>query len=193
MDNKTDIEEIIKACVNQNRQAQEILFRKYYRKMLTVCYRYTSDKDTASEIVQEGFIKIFDKLHTFDFKGSFEGWIKRIISNNAIDYIRKTKKFPDLVENETFFKNEVDDKQETEEYESELTIKADVAMEAITQLSPQYRTVFNMYVIEEYSHKEIAEILGISEGTSKSNLAKAKANLRKIIDTKLEKNYSNEF
>lgn len=160
--------------------------------MLSICYRYTSDKDTAQEIVQEGFIKVFEKIHLFDFKGSFEGWIRRIFSNNAIDHIRKSKKLPDLVDDNSSFKDLDEDIYELEDIEMERTMKAEEAMKAISELSPQYRTVFNMYVIEEYTHKEIAEQLGISEGTSKSNLAKAKANLKKIIAQNLEKLYSNE-
>ena len=143
--------------------------------------RYANDRDTAEEMLQEGFIKIFDKLDAFDYKGSFEGWIRRIIANTAIDHIRKSKKDPMLTDNDEDFKlgaeNPVIEKEEEELSE----IRAEMAIEAIQELSPAYRAVFNLYVMEEYTHKEIAEILGISEGTSKSNLAKAKANLQKIL------------
>ena len=112
---------------------------------------------------------------------SFEGWVRRIIVNTAIDSIRKSKRAPILKEKDTDFK--VDSTDHIEENETiELTeLKASIAMKAIEKLSPGYRTVFNLFVIEEYSHKEIAEILGISEGTSKSNLSKAKFNLKRIL------------
>lgn len=152
--------------------------------MLTVCMRYVKDRDTAQEILQEGFIKIFDKLGAFDYKGSFEGWIRRIIANTAIDSIRRSKKDPFLSDNDNDFKLGAEDIMVDRENLETLGMKADVAMKAIQQLSPAYRTVFNLYVLEDYSHKEISEILGISEGTSKSNLAKARMNLQKILSDK---------
>lgn len=143
--------------------------------------RYANDRDTAEEMLQEGFIKVFDKLEGFDYKGSFEGWMRRIVANTAIDHIRKSKKNPLLTDNDEDFKlgaaNPVVEKEE----EESLEIRAEMAIEAIQELSPAYRAVFNLYVMEEYTHKEIAEILGISEGTSKSNLAKAKMNLQRIL------------
>lgn len=144
--------------------------------------RYAIDRDSAEEMLQEGFIKIFDKLERFDYQGSFEGWMRRIVANTAIDYIRKSKKNPILTDNDEDFKLGGEDEVVKQE-EIELTgIRAEMAMAAIQELSPAYRSVFNLYVMEEYTHKEIAEILGISEGTSKSNLAKAKANLKKILN-----------
>lgn len=152
--------------------------------MLSVCMRYSTDRDSAEEVVQEGFIKIFDKLEAFDYKGSFEGWMRRIMANTAIDSIRKSKKDPILTDNDEDFKLGAENPL-IESEEIELTeIKAEIAMEAINELSPAYRAVFNLYVFEDYKHKEIAEILGISEGTSKSNFAKAKLNLQKILKEK---------
>lgn len=149
--------------------------------MLAVCLRYIQDRDSAEEVLQEGFIKIFDKLEAFDYKGSFEGWMRRIMANTAIDSIRRHKKDPMLTDNDEDFKlGSVNPSIEREEEEF-TAIKAEMALEAIQELSPAYRAVFNLYVIEEYTHKEIAEILNISEGTSKSNLAKAKQNLQKIL------------
>lgn len=181
MKNIEKLKEIVNGCLNDDRRSQEALFKMFYGKMLAVCSRYISDPDTAQEVLQEGFIKVFDKLEVFDFKGSFEGWVRRIIVNTAIDSIRKSKRAPILKEKDTDFK--VDSTDHIEENETiELTeLKASIAMKAIEKLSPGYRTVFNLFVIEEYSHKEIAEILGISEGTSKSNLSKAKLNLKKIL------------
>lgn len=159
----------------------------YYGKMFAVCLRYINDRDTAQEILQEGFIKVFDKLDVFDFKGSFEGWVRRIIANTAIDAIRKNKRNPFLSDQDNDFKQEAVNEMEEAESVSFLNLKAEVAMDAISKLSPAYRTVFNLYVLEDYSHKEIADMLGINEGTSKSNLAKAKMNLQRILNEKYKK------
>lgn len=148
--------------------------------------RYARDRDSAEEMLQEGFIKVFDKLEGFDDKGSFEGWMRRIIANTAIDQIRKSKKDPMLTDNDEDFKLGSEDRIVEQEEADALEIRAEMAMEAIQQLSPAYRAVFNLYVMEEYTHKEIAEILNISEGTSKSNLAKAKMNLQKILKEKFQ-------
>ena len=148
--------------------------------------RYARDRDSAEEMLQEGFIKVFDKLEGFDYKGSFEGWMRRIIANTAIDQIRKSKKDPLLTDKDEDFKLGAEDRVVEKEEQEALEIKAEIAMEAIQNLSPAYRAVFNLYVMEEYTHKEIAEILGISEGTSKSNLAKAKMNLKKILNARFQ-------
>ena len=146
--------------------------------------RYTTDRDSAEEVLQEGFIKIFDKLEAFNYKGSFEGWMRRIMSNTAIDSIRKSKKNPMLTDNDEDFKLGTEDPVVVNEEFEALGLKAEMAMDAINQLSPAYKAVFNLYVLEDYTHKEIAEILGISEGTSKSNLSKAKMNLQKVLKEK---------
>jgi RNA polymerase sigma-70 factor (ECF subfamily) len=121
-------------------------------------------------------------LEVFDFKGSFEGWIRRIIANTAIDAIRKNKRNPFLSDQDNDFKQEAVNELEEKEKVEILEIKSEIALSAISKLSPAYRTVFNLYVLEDYTHKEIAEMLGINEGTSKSNLAKAKMNLQRILN-----------
>ena len=186
MENKEHLKEIISGCIRQDRRAQEELFRLFYGKMLGVCMRYARDRDSAEEMLQEGFIKVFDKLEGFDYKGSFEGWMRRIVANTAIDQIRKSKKDPLLTDNDEDFKLGAEDRVVEQEELEALEIRADLAMEAIQQLSPAYRAVFNLYVMEEYTHREIAEILGISEGTSKSNLAKAKMNLQKVLKERFQ-------
>jgi len=186
VENKEHLKVLIEGCLNNDRRSQEELFKLYYGKMLGVCMRYSNDKDSAEEVLQEGFIKIFEKLERFDYKGSFEGWIRRIMANTAIDHIRKSKKDPILSDNDEDFKlgseNPVVAKEELEF----VGIKAEIALDAVRNLSPAYRAVFNLYVMEEYTHKEIAEILNISEGTSKSNLSKAKLNLQKILKEKFK-------
>lgn len=170
--------------MRNERRAQEELFKLYYGKMLGVCMRYATDRDSAEEVLQEGFIKIFDKLDAFDYKGSFEGWMRRIIANTAIDSIRRSKKDPFLTDKDEDFKMGAENPM-VEQEEIELSeLKAEIALEAINRLSPAYKSVFNLYVLEEYTHKEIAEILNISEGTSKSNLSKAKLNLQRILKEK---------
>ena len=181
MKNIDNLKEIVSGCLKEDRRSQEALFKMFYGKMLAVCSRYISDQDTAQEVLQEGFIKVFDKLEVFDFKGSFEGWVRRIIVNTAIDSIRKSKRAPILKDKDTDFKMDSTDALEEGEELKLTELKASIAMKAVNKLSPGYRTVFNLFVIEDYSHKEIAEILGISEGTSKSNLSKAKFNLKRIL------------
>lgn len=184
MENQEKLKEVIQGCIKQKRRSQEVLFQLYYGKMLSVVYRYLHDFDSSQEVVQEGFIKIFDNLHVFDFKGSFEGWIRRIMTNQAIDYIRKSKRMAKLTENENDFKQEESYSMIEEEDTLLKDLKYEQALEAISELSPAYRTVFNLFAIENYTHREIAEMLNISEGTSKSNYAKAKINLQKILKKK---------
>lgn len=178
------LKKVIQRCVGGKRSAQKELFDYFYGKMLGVCMRYTRDKDSAQEVCQEAFIKVFDKLSEFDFKGSFEGWLRRIMVNASIDAIRKKQRMATSTD-EDFLLETNSLYEEDNTVDPDLTkLKAKYALEAVQALSPAYRTVFNLYVIENYSHKEIADILGISEGASKSNLAKAKQNLRKMLKEK---------
>lgn len=181
MENREKFREIVEGCIANNRKCQEQLFKLFYGKMLSACLRYIPDRDSAQEVLQEGFIKVFDKIGAFDHKGSLEGWIRRIVVNTAIDHIRKSKKDPFRTDQDDDFKLGASDPMVEMEELQLLELKAELAMEAIQKLSPAYRTVFSLYVLEDYSHKEIAEKLGISEGTSKSNLAKAKMNLQRIL------------
>ncbi len=178
-----ELNEIIELCKKSDRRAQEKLFRTYYGKMFAVCVRYISDRDSAQEVVQEGFIKVFDNIRVFDHKGSFEGWMRRIMANCAIDAIRKKRKDTLFSAEDNDFKFLPEDENDQEDW-GLTSIKAELALEAIEKLSPAYKMVFNLYVMENYSHKEIAELLGISEGTSKSNLAKAKVNLQGYLKKK---------
>jgi RNA polymerase sigma-70 factor (ECF subfamily) len=174
-----ELQNIVEGCTKGKRKSQQQLFELYYGKMLGVCMRYAKDNDEAQDMVQNGFIKVFKKIEVFNFTGSLEGWIRRIMANTAIDQIRKNKRDPFNIEDDAQFKNlEEDVPFEEEENEDEIKIKAELAIKAISELSPGYKAVFNLYVMEGYTHKEIAEYLGISEGTSKSNLAKAKEKLR---------------
>lgn len=172
--------EIIKGCIKQDRASQKALYEQLYGKMMGVCLRYAKSRDEAKDMVQEGFMKVFNNIRGFGNNGSFEGWVRRIMVNNAIDHLRRNKQEYLIVS--TVRANEAADRAEEEEDEDFLSsIHREDILKAVQQLSPAYRTVFNLYAIEGFSHKQIAEMLDISEGTSKSNLAKARFNLRKNL------------
>jgi len=158
------------------------VFRAFYGKMMAVCRRYTSDDDQAKDIVQDGFIKVFKNLDRFNYQGSFEGWIRRIMVNTAIDFTRKQKSSHQL-SNETKPIEDYGDIaiEEEEEVPEEFQLEVSDIKKGMDELSTAYRNVFNLYVFENFSHQEIAEELNISVGTSKSNLAKARANMKKIL------------
>ncbi len=177
MDNQLDI---IKACIKGNRKAQKALYQKYSDKMYALCLRYANDEDEAKDILQDGFIKVFLNLKQFNNKGSFEGWIRRIVVNTALERFR---------DKSYLFAINMDNNYESgdREYDHILSdIAANDLLKLIQELSPQYRMVFNLYAIEGYSHKEICNMLNIKEGTSKSNLSRA----REILKEKVKEYYS---
>jgi RNA polymerase sigma-70 factor (ECF subfamily) len=157
----------------------------FYGKMMAVCLRYTKNHDQAKDILQDGFIKVFRSLEKFNRDGSFEGWIRRIMVNTAIDHFRRTKNSYLLLGEERsiedFGDQDEEDVMEEEREEDGMDLKPADVINAMQKLTPAYRTVFNLYIFEEMTHKEIADSLGISIGTSKSNLAKAKQNLKKFL------------
>lgn len=184
LSNQADVRKIVEGCADRNAEYQQFLYKTLYSKMMVVCQRYASRPEDAKDLFQDGFIKVFDKIEKFNFNGSLEGWIRRIMVNNAIDYYRKNKN--KFAMSETL----VESQQIAEEEESEGIfegLSSDVLLSFVQQLSPVYRTVFNLYILDDYSHAEIAEELGISEGTSKSNLSKAKKNLKQMVNTHLQK------
>jgi RNA polymerase sigma factor (sigma-70 family) len=163
-----------------DRRMQEELYRRFSPRMYAVCLRYAGNAEEAEDILQEGFVKVFKKLDSFRREGSFEGWVRRIFVNTAIEHFRRKRYLMPVTEKE---ENTIEGK-----YTSVLDELAEKDILALVQeLSPGYRTVFNMYVVEGYTHKEIADMLGISEGTSKSQLSRAKVILqdmvRKFIET----------
>ena len=147
--------------------------------MYGVCLRYVANADDANDILQEGFIKVYKNLDKFRREGSFEGWVRRIFVNTAIEQFRKKVKLYNVDEVQ---ENTIEDKELTA---LDLLATKDI-INIVNELSPGYKAVFNLHVIEGFSHKEIAEVLGITEGTSKSQLARAKGVLKKIIETKLK-------
>lgn len=153
---------------------QEELYRRFSPRMYAVCLRYAGNAEEAEDILQEGFIKVFKKLDSFRSEGSFEGWMRRIFVNTAIEHFRRKRYMMPVTERE---ENTIEGKY--------LSVLDDLAardiMALVQELSPGYRTVFNMYVVEGYTHKEIADMLGISEGTSKSQLSRAKVILQDMV------------
>lgn len=168
--------DLIRGCIDGDRRVQEELYRRFSPKMFAVCIRYAGNTDDAQDILQDGFVKVYKNLAKFRGEGSFEGWIRRIIVNTAIEHLRR----------KTYLKPIAEKEENTLPYK-EITVldklgEKDI-MELVKQLSPGYRTVFNMYVVEGYTHREIGDILGISEGTSKSQLARARVILQdKVVN-----------
>ncbi len=167
------LHEIVKLCIDNNRAAQEHLYRLYSAKMYGVCLRYSKDSEEAKDILQDGFIKVFDKIHQVKNTGSLEGWIRRIIVNTALENFRKKINYQDI-------EHLPDIKEEVEE-DFEPAISLDEMYKLVHNLPERYRMVFNLYVFEEMSHKDIATALGISEGTSKSDLSRARGILQEKI------------
>jgi RNA polymerase sigma factor (sigma-70 family) len=170
--------DIVEGCLKGDPRWQKILFEKYYGKMLAVCQRYSKNRDEARDILQEGFIKVFQKLDQFSFGSSFEGWIRRIMVNTSIDFYRKSATEPLM--------SDIDIAGYVPGHHDIISdMSYDELLGIIQHLPAGYKIVFNMYVIEGFSHKEIAEVLNFSEGTSKSQLAKARVYMQKLISTKL--------
>ena len=172
--------DLIQGCINKDRTMQRLLYDTYAPKMYGVCLRYAGNENDANDILQEGFIKVYKNIEKFRREGSFEGWIRRIFVNTAIEHYRKKVKMYNVTEAQ---ENTIEDKELT----ALDTLATKDILKIVDELSPGYKAVFNMHVIEGYSHKEIADILGITEGTSKSQLARAKGVLRNLIETRLNK------
>jgi RNA polymerase sigma-70 factor (ECF subfamily) len=180
--------QLIDGCLQGDRRSQQAVYKLLYGKMKAVCLRYTRDSDLAMDVLQEGFIKVFQNMERYSGSGSFEGWVRRIMVNLSIDRFRKSKN-DFILMNDAMSAEEWEDEIEEEELaeQDQYDFKPHQIIEAMQQLSPAYRTVFNLYVFENYTHQDIADALGVSVGTSKSNFAKAKRNMKKI----LLKNYGN--
>ena len=169
-----ELSEIISGCIKEKSKSQEALFNRFSDKMFGVCRYYAKDYSEAEDILHEGFMKVFNNIKKFKGTGSFEGWMRKVFVNTALERYRK-KSFIYAVEDVYEYANEIN----TNEIIS--NISANDILQLIRDLSPKYRMVFNLYAIEGYSHKEISEMLGISEGTSKSNLARARGILQKKV------------
>jgi len=170
--------DLIQGSVEGNREIQEVLYHRFSPKMYAVCLRYSGNAVDAQDLLQEGFIKVFKNLSKFRGDGSFEGWMRKIFLNTSIEHYRKKVNMLSVTETQEVT---IEDKEWN--VLDNLAEKDIISM--IHELSPGYRVVFNMHVIEGYSHKEIADILGINEGTSKSQLARAKGVLKKMVENRL--------
>lgn len=176
------LQQLIKGCLEGDRKAQQAVYKLLYGKMKVVCLRYTKDTDQAMDVLQEGFIKVFQNMNKYTGAGSFEGWVRRIMVNLSIDRFRKQKNDFLLLNGSMSAEDFGEDVEEEEESEAvDYDFTPEQILEAMKQLSPAYQTVFNLYVFENYTHQDIAEALSISVGTSKSNFAKAKRNMKKIL------------
>jgi RNA polymerase sigma-70 factor (ECF subfamily) len=168
---------IISGCLKKEPKSQALLYRKFYGYAMAICLRYTSQEEEAVEVLNDGFLKVFSKINQHQQIDTFKGWIRKIMINTAIDYYRKNKKvkFQEL--------NEVPDNQFVNSDILEY-LSAEEIIHYIQTLPPVYRVVFNLYVLEGYSHKEISEKLSITESTSRSHLSVANSKLRVILEKK---------
>ena len=168
--------EIIERCQENDRKAQELLYRRYSNVLFSICLRYSGNYENAQDVFQEGFILIFKKITQYSFSGSFEGWIKRVMVNlNLEKHRQKEIWLTEIEENMPLIDEEDNDSDDFQNVNYQDLIKY------VKNLPTQYRQVFNLYVFEEYTHNEIAESLKISPGTSKSNLSRAREILRKEL------------
>jgi RNA polymerase sigma factor (sigma-70 family) len=171
-----EISQIIKGCLAGNRRDQELLYRRHASKLYAVCLQYSGNDEEARDVLQEGFIKIFENLHNYKFEGSFEGWMRRITVNTALEKFRSKSNLYRVDDIDTIQEPGVD--PDNEDYAG---LEAADLLGLIRELPPKYRMVFNLFAIEGYSHKEISKLVNISEGTSKSNLARARMILQRRV------------
>jgi RNA polymerase sigma factor (sigma-70 family) len=167
------LDQLINDCKNNDTKAQEQLYRLFSSKLFAICLKYSRNYAEAEDNLQDGFLIIFDKIHQFNFKGSFEGWVKRIMINNVLQQYRGVSFLELTTEN-------ISDEPEVEIDDS---VSLDFLMKIIQELPDRYRLVFNLYVIDGYAHKDISEMLGITTGTSKSNLSRARMILKEKIES----------
>jgi RNA polymerase sigma factor (sigma-70 family) len=172
------LNKIVRGCQENNPEAQRELYDMFKSKMFGVCLRYAGNYHDAEDIMQEGFVKVFEKIRQFSYKGAFEGWIRKIMVNTALEKYRMHFQTVTIQDNQA----EIDQEQEKS---LSGNIEVNELMSIIQELTPRYRLVFNLYALEGYSHKEISEMLQITEGTSKSNLSRARA----ILQEKVNKYY----
>lgn len=169
--------DLIQACIKNERWAQKVLYEEYYSKMMGVCLRYANNEQDALDILHEGFIKVFRHIRKYQPGTSLSAWIRRIMVNTAIDFYRKNirRRTEDIEQAFDLSSSDADAVSQCTEKE---------ILAAVQQLSPAYRAVFNLYVIEGYSHREIAEMLDTTESTSRSNLVKARTKLKEILTSR---------
>jgi RNA polymerase sigma factor (sigma-70 family) len=170
-------DEVIAGCIQSNRRCQELLYKRFYGPMMALCIRYTKNEEDALEVLHNGFLKVYKHMATYDDgKASLYTWIKTIVVNSAIDFIRSNQKFKNKVELKPVHEIGIDNVAISRMSAAEL-------LEQVRSLPQATQTVFNLYVIEGYNHREIGELLGISEGTSKWHLSEARRQLKQLLLT----------
>jgi RNA polymerase sigma-70 factor (ECF subfamily) len=169
----------LQACIRGERKAQKAFFEHFKGKMFALCLRYANSREDAEDVLQEGFVKVFRDLQQYSGVGNFEGWVRKIFVNTALQQLQKQRRGPLMVE-----LNDHDFATEPEPCQGE-EVPAKNMIRILQKLPPGFRTVFNLHVLEGYSHPEIAEILNISVGTSKSQLLRAKAHFRALLEGSL--------
>ncbi len=173
---QVNVSKIVEGCKRKQIKYQQELYERFKELMFGICLRYFSNVQDAEDVLHEGFIKIFDKIGQYKGEGAFEGWMRRVMVTTALQKLRKEKNIINISDHQSeLAENELKIERESENLTQEEMVKI------IQDLSPRYRTIFNLYAIEGYSHKEISKMLNISEGTSKSNLSRARAILQKKI------------
>lgn len=182
-----DDSQLVIACKKQDRNAQRMLYERYAPMMMAVCLRYSGDEETARDLLHDGFIRVFTQIGSFTGKGSFEGWLRRIFVNLALESYRKEKQKFRFIEEYSHINTEAQDSENDDLLDIEDISRKEV-FDLIRDLPLGYRTVFNMYIFEEMSHKEIADVMGISEAASRSQFFRAKKLLRRKIEAILHKN-----
>lgn len=169
---------IVKGCKNNDRNAQAVFYRMFYGYAMSICLRFSNSRTEAEEIINDGFLKVFSKIGDFDLDLEIKAWIKRIFVNTAIDHFRKNKKH--------YHQDDIQEARAVSSKDEDVLdrLSVDEIMKLVQGLAPSYQIVFNLHVVEGFKHHEIADLLSISEGTSKSNLAKAREKLKKVLTEK---------
>lgn len=182
-----DESQLIIACKKQNRNAQKALYEQYAPRMMGVCLRYCKNNETARDLLHDGFIQVFTQIGSYAGRGSFEGWLRRIFVNIVLENYRQEQKKNKFMEEFSLSECEATNNTADSMFDVE-NISQEKLLELIRELPPGYRTVFNLFIFEEMSHKEIAAELGINEAASRSQYSRAKALLRRKIEPILHKN-----
>ena len=169
-------EELLKGCRKNKRQYQEMLYRKYAKKMYGICLSYAGDRDLAQDMLQDSFIKIFDRIRDFKMEGSLEGWIRRVVTNTAIDHLRRQKRI------QNYIADQPEAREDLPEPDALQKLQTQDVLDQVAKLPEGARIVFNLYALEGYTHKEIAQRLKITEGTSKSQFNRARKMLMSLLN-----------
>ncbi len=177
------LSDLLAGCLRQHRRSQEVLYRQFYGYAMGICLRYTQTREEAVEVLNDGFLKVFTKLNQYDPMQPFKPWLRRILINTATDYYRQAAPH--------YYQKDLQAAEQVSSQEADVLshLECDYLLTLVKQLTPAYQMVFNLYAIDGYSHEEIAGQLGISVGTSKSNLARARENLRQMLLKKTNDKY----